>query len=450
MNQTDILLRILLAVVLGAILGLETETRDIEIKGADRKTKEEKAKLGGVRTYSVLALLGALAGIFYFSGNLVLVYMLFAAVIGLVVAAYVLNVQVKQAFGLTTELAVILTFLIGFLTTSNLVELALVLVILILLTFFLSQKNAFQPVVLNIRHGELIDIVKFGLTAIVILPILPNQTYTIGDLIKLLNLNLGMIASDLQRVEVINPFRIWLIVVLIIGISLGGYIASRFIGKRGGIFLTAFVGGFISSTATTISLAQKAKTTFKNDRLNRLYAGGALVSNASSFITFLLLLTASSLNLLRELGPAVLLMFVIGNLVGIGLIISAGKDESSEIEFNYSRFSLLPALKFVGLIVALTLLIQLVKLNGNSEGVLAVTALSGILGMDPAIIATSGLVESTNLTLQVGVMILILTNAVNFIAKSIYGLIYGQRRFATYLAIGLMITAVGSLIALFS
>ena len=110
MFTENILIRLIITIAFGAILGIESETREVATQGRAQKEKTEPQRLGGVRTYSVLAMIGGIAGIFYLSEALPLVYMIFGAVILLVLAAYILNVQIKKAFGLTTELAILITF----------------------------------------------------------------------------------------------------------------------------------------------------------------------------------------------------------------------------------------------------------------------------------------------------------------------------------------------------
>src|SRR5258708_2368476 len=172
MTQTDLFIKILLTILFGAILGLETETRSRELDGEKHVKQQEKSRIGGVRTYTVLALFGGVAGILFTLGQFVIVYILFVAVILLIIAAYVLNVQIKHAFGLTTEIAVIITFTLGFLTTASLIPLWLILVILVLLTFFLSQKRGIGRLISKIQHKEVIDVIKFAMVAVVILPVL--------------------------------------------------------------------------------------------------------------------------------------------------------------------------------------------------------------------------------------------------------------------------------------
>lgn len=446
MPAENILIRLLVTIVFGAILGIESETREVANQGKDLKEKTEPQRLGGVRTYSVLALIGGISGIFYTSGAYPIVYMIFGAVILLVLAAYVMNVQIKKAFGLTTELAILITFLIGFLTTSSLIEISIVLVLLILLTFFLSQKRGFSVLIERINHVEITDLIKFGLVSVVVLPLLPNQTFTIQHILDLVNARELITAPDILTISVINPFRVWSIVVVISGINLIGYLIGRLFGNRNSTLLTSIAGGLISSTSTTIAFAASAKTNAKQPGAEYTYAGGTVIANAVSFVTILTFLALLNNQLLGKLIMPFSVMLVIGIIVGVIITLRGNKSNITLQPSTQSNFSLLPAIKFVLLIVAITIAIQLINLIQNQAVTVIATALSGVIGMDPATIAISDLVRTETLSLQLGAVILLIANAVNFGAKFVYSYIYGTPRFARYVGLGLVLTLIGSIL----
>lgn len=460
MNQSELLIRIILTIIFGAIIGLETETREIAKKGKIKAEKEEKSRLGGLRTYGVLSLIGGVAGLFFNEGLDVIVYITFTAIILLVVAAYIENIRLKQAFGLTTEISILITFLTGFLTTSSLVDIPVVLVILVLLTFFMSQKRGFGKLIHSIKHEELIDLFKFGLVSAVVLPILPNETYVVSDVLELFEVNNIAVSEELMSISVINPFKIWMVVVIISGINLGAYLVSKAIGKRRGILLTSLVGGVISSTSTTISLATRVKDSNRNKgggkdsdavKANEyILAGGAIIANAVSFITAITLLSALNLDFLKAVYLPLLAMMVIGLLTGLVMVLTQKRSKVSAIdeskyELQQGNFAIAPAIKFVGLIVVITLVIQLLQLVDFEPLLLGVTALSGLVGLDPSTIALSGLISNNSIELDTAVTIFLLANAVNFLAKAVYSTIYGGRSFGLKVGIGLLITLIGTI-----
>lgn len=432
--------------IIGVALGLESETRSQDSKSEKINSRQ---RIGGIRTYTLLSILGGIAGLFFLAGEKIFTYMLFGAVIVFLFAAYILNVKIKQAFGLTTEIAVIITFLLGFLITSELSSPVVILVILVLLTFFLSQKYGIGLLVQRIKHEEVIDIIKFGLVSLVILPLLPNQEFTLGSIVSALNINsLGL--ETYYNFVLLNPFQAWLIVVLISGFNLFGYFLSRIAGKRQGMIFVGVFGGFISSTAAIVSLAHKSLHMSKKDNSSILYAGSALIANAISFILLGALLFIGNRALFTEALPILLIMLVVGLGVGAAFVSQYKFDHAKHIiELEYRPFTILPAIQFVGIIVAIKLLIQVLQLSGASNALLlAITALSGIAGMDAPAVALSNLAQTGSLTVQLALLAFLITNSINFASKVVYSYVLGNRYFARYVAVGLIITALAGLVGL--
>jgi uncharacterized membrane protein (DUF4010 family) len=304
----------------------------------------------------------------------------------------------------------------------------------VLLTFFMSQKRGFGSLINNVKHEELIDLFKFGLVSAVVLPILPNETYAVKDILEAFEIQNIAISERILSISVINPFKIWMVVVIISGINLGGYILSKAIGQRRGILLTSMIGGIISSTSTTISLAtrvkgdKKLKTSSKGSsntdskKTNEyILAGGAVIANAVSFITAITLLGALNLDFLKEVYLPLLLMMLLGLVTGLVMVLSQKKtDHESDYDLKHEKFAIMPAIKFVGLIVVITLVIQLLQLVEFEPLLLGVTALSGLVGLDPSVIALSELISSDSIAVNTAATIFLLANTVNFIAKVIY------------------------------
>lgn len=445
-SQGELFIEILLTILFGAILGLETETREIEQSGKTNATKNEKSRIGGVRTYTVISLFGGIAGLFFVLNQLTLVYILFIAIIGLILAAYIMNVQIKHAFGLTTEIAILIAFILGFLTTSRLVPIWLILVILVMLAFFLSQKRGINSLIKKIEHKEVIDVVKFCLVAVVILPVLPDANIKLVEFTNLLGIELEN--SNLGNITLLNPFNTWMIVVLVSGINLFGYFLTRIIGARRGLLLTAAISGFISSTSAIISFAAKSKN--KENKKNVMsLVGAGMVANSFSFITIGILMLVNDKEFFAKGIWTFLIMFIVGMLIGVYYLYKNRSAAKQDMIIKYEPFSVLPALKFVLIIIGITLIIQVLQLfQVNQFLVLAVTALTGFTGMDAATIAYSTLAREGTITLQIGIISLVLANFINFIAKIIYAFIGGSSEYAKRLAFGLILTAIIGLLGL--
>jgi uncharacterized membrane protein (DUF4010 family) len=93
----------------------------------------------------------------------------------------VLNVQYNRAFGITSEIAVMVSVLVGFATTAGLLSLPLLAALIVILAFILSQKRGISQLTSKLEHQELEDVIKFAIVVIVVLPFLPNQDILLHD-----------------------------------------------------------------------------------------------------------------------------------------------------------------------------------------------------------------------------------------------------------------------------
>lgn len=235
MDLLDVFQKVGLALLLGLLVGLQRE--------------RVQARLAGIRTFALIALLGAVCGLL--SGNLggwpIGVGAL--AVAALLVAG---NLACRSAHesdpGITTEVAALLMFAVGaYLVVGH--E-AVAIATGGATALLLHWKRPMHAFVARIGEADLAAMMQFVLITLVILPVLPNQT--------------------LGPYDVLNPRHIWLMVVLIVGISLGGYVAYKSLGAEAGAVLAAMLGGLISSTATTVIYARRTASAPASVRLGAL------------------------------------------------------------------------------------------------------------------------------------------------------------------------------------
>lgn len=435
--ETNIVLRILLTVVIGGILGLETETRQ-KIKSSFDQSEKEKKRLGGVRTYTVLSIFGGIAGLFYYKEEIAMVYLFFISVLLFTLVAYYMDIKLEGSFGLTTEIALMMTFALGFLTTSFLIDIPVVLIILVLLTFFLSQKKGISAIVNRIKHQEVINILQFCIVAVVILPLLPQRNIFIFDLFPSL-LELDFVPRSFSEAIIINPFNVWLVVVIISGLNLLVYFLRRIFGKLKGTLISSVIGGIISSTGATIAFARESK----NEPYNSgIFSGAALLANGLSFFQVAIVVLVLNKIYFEELLPALLLMLLTASFLGITKIIKSGKELTTKSEYVSPVFSIGPALKFVFIIIVVTLLVQILQaINVSPVVLILVTAFSGLTGIDAPTIAFAGLISNSSITIEIGVWAFVLTNFINIVGKIIYSRSFGAKNFYLAVKYGLIITA---------
>ena len=210
------------ALAIGLLLGFERE----------RSHRGGPAQAEGSRTFALLGLLGALTATF---GG-------WAIVFGLVAVSLLLAVGYRRTSaddpGTTTEMAALATYLLGALAVSRAPLAAGLAVIAAALLVSKGRIHAFARDI--VTDTEMEDAVKFLVVVFVVLPLLPDQ--------------------DVGPYGVLNPRRIWLLVVALTGISWVGYIVVRAFDPRRGLMVTGLAGGFVSATATTGSMGRLSRT----------------------------------------------------------------------------------------------------------------------------------------------------------------------------------------------
>lgn len=258
------------------------------------------------------------------------------------------------------------------------------------MTFFiLNLKEKIQKYKQAIPKQDLGAAILFLLMTFVILPILPDKT--------------------IDPMELVNLHRIWIMVVLVAGISFFGYIAIRLLGSTHGIGVAGLFGGLVSSTAVAMSMAR------------RVHENGFLVKSLAVGIAL-----ASSMMLIRagieiwvinpDLIHPFILPILIGSLCGygyIGFLYFTSKHENipQNIEFK-NPFDLKEAL-VMGLLFGITLaLITLSNRHIGASGVYAVATVSGIADVDAIILSLSSLAKNglSPVTANYAILIAILSN----------------------------------------
>jgi len=232
----EIFLGFLIALAAGALIGLERE---------QARVLDKKPSIGGVRTFPLIALAGALSallahtmGVWPVLGALLVV----GAFLGV---SYYQEWSREAAPGLTTQVAALITFLLGALALLPGLPLAtgqrylLIVASAGVVMALLSFKAPLHQAVARVSEDDIYATAKFVILALVVLPLLPDRTF--GPL------------------HVLNPFDTGLMIVLIAGISFLGYIATRIAGEGRGLAVTGILGSLVSSTAVTVSMATRVR-----------------------------------------------------------------------------------------------------------------------------------------------------------------------------------------------
>lgn len=453
MESLALPLKLLLAIILGALIGLERES------ATDPEAIKEMGDRWGLRTYSLISLLGAVAGLLYLFGNNVLALIITVSFFILIFIYYGVGGWMIKSMGLTTELGGVFSFLIGFFVTSEIFPLQLVIAIAIVIQLILSLKEKSHHLILGIKRAEIDAFIGFAIIALVILPFLPNQPFHLTDIhsIKTVLQAYGADISFFDRLEIINPFRLWFIVAIITGINIFGHVLQKIIGDQKGLIVTSAVGGFVSSTSTTQSLAYQSKN---SSQINKLVTA-AIAANLFSFLEILILVASLNTSWLVYITPAIGLLALASFLCGFYFYLKdrtkmrvvSEIHQNSLIDPNKSRlqesakeeklYSLKPALKFALFLITIRILTKASLLLFGQSGFLATSILASLTGIDAVVVNLAELAKSV-ITPQAALLTLMAVNATNLMSKSIFSFGGGKKEFSVkFLVSAIIISLAG-------
>jgi len=441
MDEWSIVLKLCLALLLGALIGIERESTYQEKQAGSLSAVE---KIGGLRTYALIALLGGIGGV-VLANHPPFFYLLFGGVILLIVTSYLSNVFLYKASGLTTEFSGLFAFVIGALITAQAFLLKEIIAGTIIVTLLLSRKRTIEGAIQGLHKNEILNLLSFAIVALVVLPFLPDKGIVLTDVPYLKNLVLAfnLPATQLAAVEIFNPFRIWLIVVLVSGIHLFSYYLFKYLAPEKGIILTAVTGGLISSTTSTQILAVKSNNVFSKAETLEL-SGAALLSNAASFVKILILvLPLNPLLFVKSFYP-ILALILSTTAVSLILFRQARRHHQPKTSgklsslFKHKAYSLGPALKFALLLIAIQVFIRLVLVFFGNFAFYLASVLSA-LGTADIVIINLAEMTGDKITLTLSLFSLLTVITVNLIGKFLYSVFKGKPDFSQWVGIGLAI-----------
>ncbi|MFO7584496.1 MAG: MgtC/SapB family protein [Anaerolineales bacterium] len=374
------------ALLIGALLGLEREFI---------QQKEEVPDFAGIRTFSLIALLGAVAAFLGDLWGLMPIAIALAGLILLTTASYIGELMRSgKDVGITTEVAALLTFFFGVLAMSEYVRVAIVLSVITAL--LLSLKGKLHDWIRRMNVQDIRVTFQFAIVAAVVLPLLPDQ--------------------EIDPFGLLNPFRIWLMVVFVSGIGFSGYVLMKVLGPSRGINLMGLLGGLASSTASTISFATASR---QNPDMSALYARAAVLASSVMIPRVLLWVLVLAPPLLIVVGPALLAMFVSGLVIAYVLQRRSNLDESNlQRSFQVSNpLKLSTAIKF-GLLFALVLLIvEFSQSILGDSGVYLTSIVTGVTDVDAITLSVSRLVGNSQMEVNVAGTAIIIATLMNTLSK---------------------------------
>ncbi|WP_053991993.1 MgtC/SapB family protein [Mangrovimonas sp. TPBH4] len=380
--------------------------------GVQRQKSDNK--MAGVRTFTLLSVLGVMAGFLtqLYDSPYILPALGLSIAAMFVTANMVKYKSVKsQDFGQTTEVAALLMFSIGaYLVLGD----QLVGVIVgTLMAILLYVKERLHHFIDRLSERDLSAIMTLAGISLVILPMLPDKTF--------------------GPFGVLNPRNIWLMITLIVGISVVGYFIYKFAGKRVGLIANGILGGLISSTATTVSYARKTKSSKDVDKM------AAFVIATASMVSLVRVLIEITVVVPKKLNYVllpILAEILVLALLCAGMFYWVNKDETGDEMPEPENPAQFKSALLFGLLYALILLaVAFAEEKFGNEALYLVSIVSGLTDVDAITLSISHLMKIDNISVHLGWKLILLAALSNLVFKGIMAMMLGTRQLAKWVAV---------------
>lgn len=415
MDNPDLALRFAVAIGLGILLGLERERTKGEEGGA------------GVRTFALIALSGAIAG--YLNESLGLEWLalaMFAAVGALIIGMYVVT-SLRGDTGITTEISALLAFLLGLLCAHG--QLQLAAWVAVAMALLLALKDWLHRLASRIDGADVEATLKFSIVSLIILPLVPDINYGPPPL------------------DVINPYKIWLMVVLISALNFSSYLLIKIVGPEHGVGIAGLLGGMVSSTAVTLGFSQRSRQPGEDACALAL---GIVLAWTVMFFRVAIMSSLISLELGRRLAFALGLLCVVSLGASVWLWRRHQRRKRGEVKAGSNPFELDEAVKFGLLFGVVVLVAKAAQVYLGEAGLYLAAGVAGLTDVDAITLAVAHLAHSDSANIQTAARAILIAVMANTMTKSGMAIGLGSvelRRITLPIAVLLLVTgAVGALL----
>ena len=405
MDLETTLFKLALALGLGLLMGLQRQRAD--------------SGLAGIRTFPLITLFGALMALSVPAFGPWLVAAGLIALALLLLMANVIKLRTQAHPGMTTEMAALLYYGLGAYLVIGHTEAAVAVAGTAVLLLYM--KDPLHRAVGAMSERDVLAVMQFALVTLVVLPVLPDRAY-------------GPYA-------VLNPFRIWLMVVLIVAINLAGFVAHKLSTGQTGALLAGVVGGLVSSTATTVSYARRSRGEAQDPSAATLAALVIVVASAVSLLRVTILVGVIAPR--QFLAIALPLCALLG---WMGLLAAwawwrGRRREAGAMPEAGNPAELKPALVFGALYAVVILAVAFVKARFGDAALYPVALLSGLTDVDAITLSTLNLAQAGRLDTGVTSRLILLAVLSNIAFKAGCALVLGspglRSRIALYFGLAL-------------
>ncbi len=406
--------RLGLALALGLLVGVE---RGWSLRGAG-----EGQRVAGLRTFGVIGLSGGLSGLLALHTDWLVLGAALLGFVALLIFAFSRGHLHEGDRGATTLFAALAVFVIGIVAVA--LQSHVAVAVGVVLTLLLGLKRPLHRALEKLRQEELLAALELLLISAVILPVLPDRGY-------------GPFAA-------LNPYRIWLMVVLVAAVSFVGYGAIRLFGARRGPLLTGLFGGLVSSTAVTLALSRLARRPAAD--CAALAAGSAIASSIMFWRSLLIVLVVNP----ALAGTLALPLLAAGAAGGLVSLLVAGFDRQEATDFSPGNPTHLgQAIEFGLFLGAIGFLAAALRAWLGDAGVYVLAPIAGLADVDAISLSLASMAQ-TDLAAPVAIDGVLLACLVNTLVKQGIAFVLAPRAMAWRMMPPLLAAlAVGALLRLF-
>lgn len=365
-----------------------------------------RARFAGIRTFTLLGLLGGIAGWMWNQDQQILPAILVAGAAGIVVTAYA--VASRHGVDGTTEVAALVVLAAAL--AAGMRHWAAAGAIIAFTTLLLVEKSRIHGMVRRLDDAGLRAAARFAVMAVVILPILPRGPY-------------GPWGG-------IEPRMLWIVVLFFSGLNFAGYIARRAAGEVRGDLLTGLLGGFISSTAVTVTNARQSRS----EKNSAALVSGALAACTVVFLRILLATAVLNPSLARVLAIYLAGPILAGAMVTL-VSLRRARQAPAHSEAPQNPLQAYSAIKMALIFQAAFYAVYGLQRLFQDAGTLASGALVGLVELDALVVAMAR--KASDVGLDTAARAILAGLLVDAAVKLVLGVILGKGRFRWSVAAGL-------------
>ncbi|MBI1181501.1 MAG: DUF4010 domain-containing protein [Alphaproteobacteria bacterium] len=394
-----------IALGIGAMIGVE--------RGWSQRRQPEGGRVAGLRTFTLFGLLGGVAAVLAGLYGIAALVVTAAAAGAVVVVAMVNDRGNLTDRGITTEIALLVTFALGVLAGYGEHQVAVACAVVV--TVLLGMKPPLHRWLETLHRAEMLAAFRLLVMSLVILPVLPNRGF--------------------GPWHALNPYVIWLMVVLISAMSFGGYMAVKWAGPHRGLMVTGFLGGMTSSTAISVAMARTARDA---PGLEAISAAAALAGSTVMYLRILVAAAVFSPALALALAAPMAAMTLAG-LATLAVIWPRGAQARTggTAPPRLKPFDLGIPLRFGAILAVVMVAAAALRAWLGNSGLLVVSGIAGLTDVDAPTLTAANMVTA-GLDPAIGRAAVLIAAGVNVLVK--LGVIFwiGGRRMGLRVSAGFL------------